>query len=59
MSSTGASVSSQAMAAIVPKRRFRIQRDLVIGLMLGVLGFDFRSGDHASAAFLQERAADG
>jgi len=39
MSSTGASVSSQAMAAIVPKRRFRIQRDLVIGLILGVLGF--------------------
>ena len=39
MSSTGASVSSQAMTAVVPKRRFRIQRDLVIGLVLGTLGF--------------------
>jgi ABC-type glycerol-3-phosphate transport system permease component len=39
MSSTRASVSSQAMAAVVPKRRFRIQRDLVIGLVLGILGF--------------------
>jgi len=39
MSSTGASVSSQAMTAVVPKRGFRIRRDLVIGLVLGVLGF--------------------
>jgi ABC-type glycerol-3-phosphate transport system permease component len=27
------------MAAVVPKRRLRIQRDLVIGLVLGILGF--------------------
>ena len=41
MSSTGASVTSQAkaMTMVVPKRRFRIQRDLIIGLVLGILGF--------------------
>ena len=38
MSSTGASASRQVMVAGLPKRRFRIRQDWVIGLVLGILG---------------------